>query len=546
MVRIKVNEGVLEGSKVDNVYGKPYFSFKGIPYAEPPVGDLRFKAPKPKSPWTGVRQAKEHGPESCQYDVIFTQSTEFIGKEDCLYLNVYTPNIEPENPLPVMVFIHGGGFFCGSGNSERYGPEFLIKHNVILVTINYRLDILGFLCLDTEDIPGNAGMKDQVAALRWVQNNIRNFGGDSDKVTIFGESAGAASVSAHLVSPMSKGLFKRAIMQSGTSLCPWAQTYGARDRAILLARELGCECKNDKEIFEFFKNQPAINLVNKKVQITFTERAKLFPHVCYGIVSEKKFEGHECFIEGDFFDLMRNGNCIHEDVEIMNGYTEDEGFLYFALGSPVDEVFKQASHFAQFFVPHDIMNHVPVIEQMSLGTKIKKYYSKDQFVNKECNFDELLKFLSMDYFIHGALSWQALCAKRNKNKCYLYKFSCKSERNIFAHNAGCSFIYAHRTPVSHVDDLFYLFPASISLPEVDMNSNTYKMIEQVTKLWTNFAKYGNPTPDDSLGARWLPYTAEQKHYLDIGEELIPGTSPDEEQIKFWEEMYREYCPQKLW
>ncbi|XP_038219761.1 esterase FE4-like [Zerene cesonia] len=542
MVRIKVNEGVLEGSKVDNVYGKPYFSFKGIPYAEPPVGDLRFKAPKPKTPWTGVREAKEHGPESCQYDPLSTQSAQFKGEEDCLYLNVYTPNIEPEEPLSVMVYIHGGGFFNGSGNSDRYGPEFLIKHNVILVTINYRLDVLGFLCLDTEDIPGNAGMKDQVAALRWVQNNISYFGGDPENVTIFGESAGAASVSAHLVSPMSKGLFKRAITQSGSSLCPWAQTYGARDRAILLARELGCECKDDKEIFEFFKNQPAVNLVNKKVPIIFTETAKLSSNIHFGIVVEKKFEGQECFIKDDFFDLTRNG--IHEGIEVINGYTEDEAIVYFS-SCNVDQVFEQVNQFAQFLVPQDIMKQVPVVQQMVLGNKMKKFYFKDKFVNKERNFDELLKFLSMDLFIHGALTWQKMCAKRGKNKIYLYKFSCKSERNIFAQLMGCSFIYDHRIPVSHVDDLFYLFPSSNALPEVDMNSNTYKMIEQVTKLWTNFAKYGNPTPDDSLGAQWLPYTAEQKHYLDIGEELTPGTSPDEEHIKFWDEIYKEYCPQKL-
>ncbi|XP_045506429.1 juvenile hormone esterase-like [Colias croceus] len=545
MVRIKVNEGVLEGCKVNNVYGKPYFSFKGIPYAEPPLGDLRFKAPKPKTPWTGVREAKKHGPVSCQMDVIFAQSTEFKGEEDCLYLNVYTPNIEPENPLPVMVYIHGGGFLCGSGNDDQYEPEFLIKNDVILVTINYRLDVLGFLSLDTEDIPGNAGMKDQVAALRWVQNNIRNFGGNPVNVTIFGESAGAASVSAHLISPMSKGLFKRAITQSGTTLCPWAQTYGARDRAILLARELGCECNNDKEIFEFFKNQPAENLVNRKVPIFFTESAKLFPHVCYAIVSEKKFKGQECFIEGDFFELMRNGNCIHEGVEVMNGYTEDEGILYFAMGSPPEKVIEQASHYAQFFVPHDIMNHVPPIQQMALGKKIKKYYLKDQLVNKERNFDELLKFLSMDYFIHGALTWQKLCAKKSKNKIFLYKFSCKSERNLFAHMIGCSFVYEKRIPVSHVDDLLYLFPFSIGLPAVDVNSKTFKMIDQFTKLWTNFAKYGNPTPDDSLGAQWLPYTSEQNHYLDIGEKLTPGTSPDIEQMQFWEDFYREYCPQRL-
>ncbi|XP_038219762.1 esterase FE4-like [Zerene cesonia] len=472
MVRIKVHEGVLEGSKVDNVYGKPYFSFKGIPYAEPPVGDLRFKGPKPKTPWTGVREAKEHGPESCQYDLLSTQSAKFKGEENCLYLNVYTPNIEPADPLPVMVYIHGGGFNSGSGNSDQYEPEFLIKHNVILVTINYRLDILGFLCLDTEDIPGNAGMKDQVAALRWVQNNISYFGGDPENVTIFGESAGAASVSAHLVSPMTKGLFKRAIMQSGTSLCPWVQTYGARDRAILLARELGCECKNDKEIFEFYKNQPAEDLVNKKVPINFTEAAKLTSDIYFGPVAEKKIQGQECFIEGDLFDLMQNG--IHEGIEIINGYTEDEGIIYFE-SCNADRMFEQVNQFVQFLVPDDIVNHVPVDQQMILGKKMKKFYFNDQFVNKEHHFDEFLKFL-----------------------------------------------------------------------KVDIKSKTYKMIEQITKLWTNFAKYGNPTPDDSLGAQWLPYTAEQKHYLDIGEELTPGTSPDEEQMMFWEEIYREYCPQKLW
>lgn len=130
-----------------------------------------------------------------------------------------------------MVWIHGGGFVGGSGNEESAGPEYLLKKDVILVTLNYRLDALGFLSLDTEDIPGNAGMKDQVAALRWVKKNIKNFGGDPDNITLFGGSAGAACVSYHLVSPMSKGLFNRAIMQSGTITSWFPKTFRAKDRA---------------------------------------------------------------------------------------------------------------------------------------------------------------------------------------------------------------------------------------------------------------------------------------------------------------------------
>ncbi|CAG4978991.1 unnamed protein product [Colias eurytheme] len=543
MVQVKVNEGVLEGSKVDNVYGKPYFSFKGIPYAEPPLGDLRFKAPKPKKPWSGVRQATAHGPECCQID-IFSLPPIYKGEEDCLYLNVYTPDMKPLKPLPVMVFIHGGAFMSGSGNDFLFGPDFLIRHDVIVVTINYRLEVLGFLCLDTEDIPGNAGLKDQVAALRWVQKNIRNFGGDPDNVTIYGESAGAASVSLHLVSPMSKGLFKRAIIQSGTLFSAWVQSYRARDRAILLARELGCKSKNDKEIFDFFKNQPAERLVKKKTPITYTEIAKLSPQIFFAAVSEKRFKDQECFLEGNVIDTFRKG--IHEGVEVINGFTEDEGVLYFALGCNPDAVFDHANRLPQFFVPQDIANYLPTDQQMELGKKVKKYYLKDTvFARKEKNLDELLKFFTMDFFVYSSLAWQKICAKTNKNKIYLYKFSCKSERNIFAHIIkDCECIYERRIPVSHGDDLMYFFPCSMG-PPVDTTSKTFKMINQATTLWTNFAKYGDPTPDNSLGVKWQPYTIENQHYLDIGEQLTPGISPNDEEMRFWEEIFREYYPQRL-
>ncbi|GBP60488.1 Esterase B1 [Eumeta japonica] len=191
MPKVHVEQGWLEGERAPLVTKDGFYNcFKGIPYAAPPIGKLHFKAPQSPILWKG--------------------------NEDCLYLNVYTPELTPKHPLPLMFFIHSGGYKCGSGNTDNYGPDFLVKEEVVLVTINYRVEVLGFLCLENKDVPGNAEMKDQVAALRWVQKNISNFGGDPNNVTIFGESAGGGSVGWHILSPMSKGLFQRAILMSGS------------------------------------------------------------------------------------------------------------------------------------------------------------------------------------------------------------------------------------------------------------------------------------------------------------------------------------------
>ncbi|XP_064292526.1 juvenile hormone esterase isoform X2 [Plodia interpunctella] len=162
MPLVTVEEGILKGAVCEEG-DTTYIAFKGIPYAKPPIGNLRFKAPEPPEAWTGERDATQHGPVCPQYNERLDCIEE--GSEDCLYLNIFTKTLDPLTPRPVMVWIHGGGFYTGSGNSDYYGPEFLIKHDVILVTFNYRLEVLGFLCLDNEEVPGNAGLKDQVAAL---------------------------------------------------------------------------------------------------------------------------------------------------------------------------------------------------------------------------------------------------------------------------------------------------------------------------------------------------------------------------------------------
>ena len=198
-----------------------FASFQGIRYAQSPENDLRFKPPKSYQDAKGTYNVSQEVTIACpQFD---ENNQNVIGQEDCLFLNVYVPKSAFDDPnvgkIPVMIWIHGGGLQYGGNWYSRYGPKHFIDKDVIVVAINYRLNILGFLTLGNEDAPGNLGLRDQILALSWVQEYIERFGGDPGSVTIFGESAGALSVQLHLLSPMSKGLFQRAIIQSGSGIC---------------------------------------------------------------------------------------------------------------------------------------------------------------------------------------------------------------------------------------------------------------------------------------------------------------------------------------
>jgi para-nitrobenzyl esterase len=218
-VRQRTANGVLEG--VVSADGKVR-TFKGIPYAAPPVGPLRWKPPQPAAPWTGIRKATEY-PARCMQTRVFSDMIfhDDGPSEDCLYLNLWMPAVPATPKLPVMVWIYGGGFVAGATSEPRQDGGNLSKKGVLVVSMNYRLGIFGFFShpeLAREsghNASGNYGLMDQLAALQWVHDNIAVFGGDPDNVTIFGESAGSFSVSALMASPLARGLFKRAIGESG-------------------------------------------------------------------------------------------------------------------------------------------------------------------------------------------------------------------------------------------------------------------------------------------------------------------------------------------
>ncbi|XP_066289643.1 fatty acyl-CoA hydrolase precursor, medium chain-like isoform X1 [Branchiostoma lanceolatum] len=252
---------------------KPVFTFLGIPFAAPPVGDLRFRPPEPVVPWEGVMDATEFGP-SCPQDLVrvrriydfipFTLPHEIVS-EDCLVLNIMTTSLDSSAALPVMVWIHGGSLVSGTG--ALYNFTALVAHqDVVVVTVNYRLGAFGFLSTGDDNAPGNYGFMDQVEALRWIKSNIRSFGGDPDCVTIFGESAGGLSVSYLVLSPLANGLFHRAISQSGTALTT-PTTANPLAAATAQAEEIGCDHQDVNAMMSCLRQKPFQDIVDSASQV---------------------------------------------------------------------------------------------------------------------------------------------------------------------------------------------------------------------------------------------------------------------------------------
>ena len=243
--RVKADNGVIEGAGRQSSGVR---IFKGIPFAQPPVGDLRWKEPQPVSNWSGVRPAKQFGPRCMQAPIFDDMVFRSNGmSEDCLYLNVWTPAKTGKERLPVLVYFYGGGFVAGDGSESRYDGESMAAKGIVAVTVNYRLGVFGFMAHPdlTKESPhsssGNYGLLDQYAALRWVTQNISAFGGDPKQVTIAGESAGSISVSAQMASPLAKGLLAGAIGESGgiTGALPAVLRSQAEQAGVNFASSVG-------------------------------------------------------------------------------------------------------------------------------------------------------------------------------------------------------------------------------------------------------------------------------------------------------------------
>nr|XP_022905796.1 juvenile hormone esterase-like [Onthophagus taurus] len=512
-----IPDGILRGAIKNDRFGNEFFSFQSIPYAKPPIGNLRFKDPIPNDPWDGIKDATSDLPFCYQFD------ENLIGEEDCLYLNVYTPSLNATN-LPVMVFIHGGSFITGSGRQDYYSPEFLIPENVLLVTLNYRLNIFGFFSLDDLNF-GNAGLKDQRLALEWVQKNIKYFGGDPDKVTIFGQSAGGACVHLHVLSPQSKGLFSNAIMQSGVATSPWL--VGVPNNGKLLAEVLQISTDDVSNMLLTLQLLPAATIFGA-FQLLSINNPMRWGGFHVPIV-EKQTNG-TAFLIDEPLNLIKEGN--YNKVPLLIGYTDAEG-IYFEqfLRNLTGQITPLTDFFA--FVPDELGISPGTPEALELGEELRRFYEGD-----ESPPDNLQPFIDIYRDTWFALPGRKAAlehAKTNENPIYFYRFSADTAMNVYKNRDEISMSYKG---ASHCDDLSYMLQTFIT-PKIEENSVEDFAVNRVVKMWTNFAKTSNPNflSDDD----WRSVSDGVMNYVDIGSnENKSGVDPDDVNVQFWLDIFERY------
>jgi carboxylesterase type B len=367
----------IDSGKISGDVRKSFIAYRGIPYAEAPVGALRFAAPRRfEGKWSDVREFTKFGAVCAQYSHL---SYDFEGEEDCLFLNVYVPKsvAESDEKVPVIFYIHGGAFMLGGG--EFYGPENIMsKQNMILVTINYRLGVLGFLSTEDEVISGNFGLKDQVEALKWVQRNIEAFNGDPKRVTITGFSAGGASVHLHYMSPLSNGLFNNGISHSGNALDPWVMTEHAESKAKSLAVSVNCPDKDHKKLLNCLRTKTAKELA------TFAKTCQPFlfnPYSPFAVVVEPKSE--TAFLTDHPKNLLEKGNF--KNLPWMLSQTQNEG-LYPASEFYNDEYLKTINEKWVELAPFLLdFNGTSTNEnrKSQMSRKIRKFYLGNSPISKD-------------------------------------------------------------------------------------------------------------------------------------------------------------------
>lgn len=429
--------------------------------------------PKSPSSWQNIRD----GTKDCNFCAQFDKNSgSVVGDEDCLYLNVYTPKLPEKNSssLPVMVYFHGGGFVFGDGTvSTNHGPEFLIEKDVVLVIPNYRLGILGFLSLDRKEAPGNMGLRDQVEALKWVQNNITNFGGDPKNVTIFGISAGGASVEYLLMSPMAKGLFHKAIAQSGTSLLHWAQNKNVKDLATKIPEIKGKTIAGDENLLKYLKEMPIEELITSSMSAIQANKFKGGLHFGFVPTIEKPIDW-EPFLSNSPYSLLSRGEFTK--VPYMTGVCSREGLLMVSHGSQLLEKLTKENKFSDYF-PFELDD----LETSNVEIRLKHIYLEGEKTSNEADSYAIDFFSDADFF--GGVHTAAMLISKHNSPVYFYEFAYDGALNYVKKNHGIG-----REGACHGDEGGYLLKNEALTDEL---SESDKLVQNMMlDLWSNFAKNG--------------------------------------------------------
>jgi para-nitrobenzyl esterase len=489
-VQVHTADGIVEGVvSADNKVR----TFKGIPYAAPPVGALRWKAPQPVQSWPGVLKTIEYQKRAMQGPIYSDMIFHDDGPgEDCLYLNLWMPENHPEQEkLPVMVWIHGGGFIAGSSSEPRQDAGNLSKKGVLIVSLNYRLGIFGFFSLpgltkeSGHNASGNYGLMDQIAALQWVKNNIADFGGDPHNVTVFGESAGSASVSALMASPLAKGLFQKAIGESGA-------LFGTREppKTRLQTEEEDVKFADsafDTSSLEALRAVPAQQLLDaalKKPNNFFR------PNI----------DGY--FLPADCRSVYKSGKQAH--VPLLAGWNKDEGDYrsFFGKEDPTKE------------------NYVNIARE-KFGNKSKKFLQLYPAMTDSEAKRSAQDFQGDMFTGYATWKWIEMQLATGESPVYRYKFEQPLPLPADAKPGT-------EPRVPHASEIEYVFTVLFS-KKLPWTKEDYKVSDVISSYWTNFAKTGNPNGPGL--AVWPEYNSKNDYpVMHINPD--PVSSPDANQGRY--------------
>ncbi|KAF5281267.1 hypothetical protein FQA39_LY05153 [Lamprigera yunnana] len=443
-----------------------------------------------------------------QKNFYFSENPTVEGKEDCLYLNVYTPKLRNlKFPLPVMVYIHYGGFTSGTGISSYHAPNYFMNENIVLVTLNYRLGVLGFLSTLDDASPGNWGLKDQVAALQWVQDNISVFGGNNKQVTIFGVSAGGGSVHMHYFSPLTKGLFHRGIAQSGSALAVWARPKDAVQLALTKKQATFMKCTDSDDtqyLVNCLRNVDAFTLVNSSSLFkTFASE----PISNFGPVFEKNTTlNPRPYLLEDPLNLLKSGR-VH-NVPLILGVVSNEGVLRASsLLRPEETRTKLNANFS-VLVPSFIAIGASVnpTEVKSVWSKIEDFYLGQNFVDvtDPQSVQGFVNLYSDRLIVYASYQSALLHAWKSNTPTWFYHFNYQGEYSYEPYFANTTDRIDFDWGTGHLDDLLYLFRTRKLFEP--LKSYTDKLVSRtMIEMWTSFAKYSDPTPrKDEYSVQWSP------------------------------------------
>ena len=455
-LKVKTEQGKVVGKTIN---GGKVRAFLGLPYATAPVGDLRWRAPQPAAKWKGDRDATKYGAHCAQGRVFDDMVFQDAGpSEDCLFLNIYTPaDAKDKSKLPVMFWIHGGGFAGGASSEPRHNGDFLPLKGVVLITINYRLGVFGFLVTDelakeNNGVAGNYGLLDMVAALQWVKDNVGAFGGDPNNVTIFGESAGSFAMSTLMASPMAQGLFQKGIGESGAAF-PSALNLGGQsvtERAEIDGKWVAKLGVKDLAELRAMPTDKVLDAAKTKGQTGFAP-----------VVDGK-------FLTEPVPDTYAAGKQAH--VPLLAGWNADEGSFMGMRGMTVPQWKEMATKLFADRAEEFLKLYPGDTDARALRSAID--FGSDQFI------------------AFGTWKWLEAQRKTGDAPVYRYHFEL----------AALPSKYHPGTFAFHSDDIEYVFGTLDTRPGETVRPEDRQLSEAMMTYWTNFAKTGDPNGAAASGA----------------------------------------------